>query len=140
MGTLSSNLEIFSNGKHTFKEYHYGDWSYNGNHCYIIQGEIDHLLIDSKIKILNTNDIGWKWEDLDISSDLGVHKLNSNRYKTVDMSYKPIVIKNAPNPKNKLYRLIDGCHRMLKMKMDGITENSFYVLENDEIIPFLHYV
>lgn len=132
-------LENFLNGKHTFTTINDMDWTYNGENCYIKQSDIVHLLIESKIKVLNTNDIGWKWEDLDIDSKEGIDKLNTDRYKNVDMSYKPIVIKNGPNPKKKLYRLIDGCHRMLRMKVEGITENSFYVLENDEIKEFLHY-
>ncbi len=40
--------------------------------------------------------------------------------------------------KNKLYRLIDGTHRMFKMKIDGTKQSNFYVLEKDEIINYLH--
>ena len=137
---IFENKIRFLNGKHTFKNFGniMGDFSFDGRECFIIQKEIYHLLLDYKIQTLNNDEIGWKLEDIDVDKPEGISIINSERYKRVDMSYPPIVIKNGPNPKNKLYRLIDGTHRMFKMKIDGTKQSNFYVLEKDEIINYLH--
>ena len=118
----------------------YGDWSFDGKEYDIILEEIEHLLIDSKIKTLNFDEIAWKGDNLNFNQ-IGINCIccNGKRFLNVDMDYPPIVIKNAPNPSNKLYRLIDGKHRLMKMKIENIKENKFYVLEYHEInSKYLH--
>ena len=54
---------------------------------------------------------------------------NGLRYLKCDIKYPCIVLNNAVNPHGKKYRLIDGKHRMAKMRKQGITSSEFYVLE-----------
>tara|TARA_B100001287_G_C22634886_1_gene507019 strand:- start:234 stop:1253 length:1020 start_codon:yes stop_codon:yes gene_type:complete len=111
----------------------FGDWS-------ITDSDIDeginmvHLrphLNDNRLKSINHSEICWKGED---NKEL---KRNGSRYSRCDISFPPIVIRDAKNHKNRKYRLIDGAHRMTKMFDKGIKESKFYVFEMNEIEKYI---
>ena len=51
------------------------------------------------------------------------------RCEEAEISWPCIVVENASNPDDKKYRMMDGRHRMYKMKELNIDESIFYVLE-----------
>lgn len=134
------NMNNFYYSRHSIiKNSTYGDWSINGKDGFINLKDIKHLLIYSKIKTLNFDEIAWKGDNLTYDK-IGINCIccNGKRFLDVDMFYPPIVIKNMPNPSNKLYRLIDGKHRLMKMKIENIKQNKFYVLEYNEVVYHIH--
>ena len=80
--------------------------------------DIFHLLTDKKIKIISHDRIAWKGIDCEIT-------------------YPGIIAKNAPNPHNLKYRMIDGKHRIAKLRQMGIHRSLFYVLEFGKIEKYL---
>ena len=85
-----------------------------------IKSQLERTLID-KLRT-GTYDGGTAWS----SSDITVF---GQFPEPEDVKYPCIVLNNAVNPYNKKYRLIDGKHRMAKMRQLGITSSKFYVLE-----------
>ena len=59
------------------------------------------------------------------------------RFIECNIGYPGILINNGPNPKNLKYRMIDGTHRMAKMKMMNIKQSYFYILEMKDIYQYL---
>ena len=87
--------------------------------------EIIHFLVPERLVKLKHNDIwyrGFTNEEL-ISDEFYI------RCEDAEISWPCIVVENASNPDDKKYRMIDGRHRMYKMKELGINESIFYVLE-----------
>lgn len=56
------------------------------------------------------------------------------RYLTANINYPIIVVKGMQNPHNKMYRMIDGRHRLLK-QINNKTINA-YVLKKADISKF----
>ena len=99
----------------------YGDWRISEHETELHLLNIKHLLTEDKLQRVCFNDIGWKGKGIDFP-------LDENRYNRCDVSY-PCIITIGKNPYNCKYRMIDGRHRMYKMKELGINESIFYVLE-----------
>ena len=120
------------------KNYRYGDWRLFENVNRIDLERISYLLTETQI--LNHEDIAWKGmylpEEMVTSECVCCGGL---RYLECDVKYPCIVLNNAVNPYNKKYRLIDGKHRMAKMRQLGITSSKFYVLElnNSQNMSFI---
>ena len=106
----------------------YGDWRLFENISAIDLEKIRYLLTETQT--LNHEDIAWKGmylpEEMVTSECVCCGGL---RYLECDVKYPCIVLNNAVNPYNKKYRLIDGKHRMAKMRQLDITSSKFYVLE-----------
>ena len=67
-------------------------------------------------------DISWKGE-------LKPHLQKGERYDRADIRFPGIVVLGAPNPSKKKYRLIDGAHRMAKMKLEtSLQKSQYYVI------------
>ena len=106
----------------------YGDWRLFENVSGINLERIKYLLTETQI--LNHKDIAWKGMCLpeEMVTDECIC-CGGLCYLECDIKYPCIVLNNAVNPHNKKYRLIDGKHRMAKMRKRGITSSEFYVLE-----------
>ena len=120
--------EVFL-GRHTCKDIKcYGDWRLFENVNFIVLDKIKHLLTETQI--LNHEDIAWK--GMNLPEEMVTNECiccDGLRYLKCDIKYPCIVLNNAVNPHGKKYRLIDGKHRMAKMRKQGITSSEFYVLE-----------
>ena len=122
-----------------YKNTVYGDWRVNDDNSTVLRlSDIIHLLNDDIIQTVDHIDIAWK------GMHLHPHYTTDNclcckgrRYKECDIQYPGIISINAPNPYNKKYRMIDGKHRMAKMRKMGIIESNFYVLDFDQITDFI---
>lgn len=63
------------------------------------------------------------------------------RYHDCDISFPGIVAEGVCNPYNKRYRMVDGSHRMTKMKLETDLEASFfYVITPQEFFSLLEDV
>ena len=108
-----------------------GDWRVGETDSYLNLDNISHLLTDDRIETLQLSEIAWKGDTLDFDQ-LGenCYCCGGERYiRGVDLDFPPIVVRNAPNPSGKKYRMIDGKHRMMKMKELGLAHATFYVLD-----------
>jgi hypothetical protein len=124
-----------------------GNWEFPrsdgkiGFACVIRIEHIHHLLIDSRLKMIDLCDIAWK------GKHLFPHYTGDNCYcckgesdpknKNADPSYPGIILENAPNPYDNKYRMIDGRHRIMKLLHSGVTSSQYYVLDYDEIKKFI---
>tara|TARA_A100000164_G_C21654585_1_gene651939 strand:+ start:377 stop:790 length:414 start_codon:yes stop_codon:yes gene_type:complete len=110
------------------KSNYYGDWRLFENINHIDLERINYLLTETQT--LNHEDIAWK--GMDLPEEMVTNECiccDGLRYLECNIKYPCIVLNNAVNPHNKKYRLIDGKHRMAKMRKQGITSSKFYVLE-----------
>lgn len=110
------------------KSNYYGDWRLFENINHIDLERINYLLTETQT--LNHEDIAWK--GMDLPEEMVTNECiccDGLRYLECNIKYPCIVLNNAVNPHNKKYRLIDGKHRMAKMRKRGITSSEFYVLE-----------
>ena len=108
---------------------------------YILMKDISHLLIHDNIQTVELHNIAWR------GKHHHPHNTGENcfccqerpalRYLHADIAYPGIIIEGAPNPYGNRYRMIDGKHRIMKMLNMGIKSSQFYVLDCDEVIPFL---
>ncbi len=99
---------------------------------------IEHLLTKDRLQSLKHEDISWKGKNLPSSMTgrrcgccAGV------RYASCDTSIPCIVLDKVSNPDNLRYRMIDGKHRMMKMRLHGQLDSIFYVLSLDEVLPYI---
>ena len=110
------------------KSNYYGDWRLFENVNHIDLERIKYLLTETQT--LNHEDIAWK--GMDLPEEMVTNECiccDGLRYLECNIKYPCIVLNNAVNTHNKKYRLIDGKHRMAKMRKQGITSSKFYVLE-----------
>lgn len=70
-------------------------------------------------------------------NDMFTFETTTKRFKRADTNYPGILIDGLVNVNNLRYRMIDGRHRIIKMKMAGETQSLFYILHFTEIIPHL---
>ena len=99
--------------------YHGLDWRVHPDYDLVLKLEdIEHLLTSERLQSIKHKEICWR------NSGLG-----KGRYKKCDISIPGIVATNSRNPDNLKYRMIDGRHRMAKMKSKDITESLFYIID-----------
>eukprot|EP00940_MAST-03C_sp_MAST-3C-sp2_P003455 g3455.t1 len=64
----------------------------------------------------------------------------ARRYIDAEIRYPGIVVRGAPNPRGLPYRLVDGAHRMAKMKMStNISKSAFHVIPLELFLGLLRY-
>ena len=61
-----------------------------------------------------------------------------NEKRVVDLSYPGIVVPKLRNYLNLPYVLIDGRHRITKMKIKGMTSSKFYVISKQDLYKHIH--
>ena len=59
------------------------------------------------------------------------------KYQRCDTKYPLIIAKNALNPFNNKYRMIDGMHRIQKLLLNGNTHGLCYVFDINELRPYI---
>ena len=104
----------------------YGDWSINNNNCVINLFYLKPFLLEERLIKIKHSEIAYK----------GVS--SQKRYEKCDISF-PGIVCEYENPLNLKYRLIDGNHRMIKMKSNEIYESLFYLIKREEFLDSLLY-
>ena len=99
----------------------YGDWRIDEKEYILYLKKIKPFLTKESKKLINFKDIGHKGKDKN-------HLLNEERYNAADIGY-PCILTEGQNPYNCKYRMIDGKHRIIKMKNMGIEESMFYIVD-----------
>ena len=99
--------------------------------------DILHLLTDSRLETIDLCDIAWNGKH-HYPYNSGPNCLccppdKPTKYHTADPSCPGILLKNAPNPYNNKYRMVDGRHRIMKLLNQGKTSSQYYVLDFDEV-------
>lgn len=100
------------------------------NRFIIDMTEIAHLLTPESVKQVSFEEVSHK---TDPKRDLRRYP----RYQNCDIGFPGILVMGMPNPDNRRYRMIDGNHRLHKMKDLSLTQAAFYVLEYDDIKPWI---
>jgi len=130
--------ECFENGSHAFKVCrNYGDWTIGHGNCYIQFSDLIPYLTPERLKVLDHIDIAWLGCDLKKGIEEDCLCCGGTRYRKCDIKYPGIIVQDIPNPFWKKYTLIDGKHRMQKMRASGITQSPFYLFKFSEIKRFL---
>jgi len=112
----------------------YGDWTIDDKDDQMIKlTDILHLLTADKLQTVRHKEICWKGMD-DTES---VRRTDPIRYLSCNINIPGILIKDCKNPKNMKYRMIDGKHRMSKMKHSLIEKSIFFVLEYNDIKDYI---
>ena len=128
----------FLEGSHSFKVCKdYGDWTIGHGHCSIKFSDLIPSLTPERLKVLDHVDIAWLGCDFKKQIEENCLCCNGERYKKCDIKYPGIIVQDIPNPFWKKYTLIDGKHRMQKMRANGITQSPFYIFKFPEIKKFL---
>ena len=99
--------------------------------------DIIHLL--TSLKTIDLCDIAWKGKHFfpNFTGDNCYCCKTNPKYHSADPSYPGIVLKNAPNPYDSKYRMIDGRHRIMKLLNSGVTSSQYYVIDYDEIKKYI---
>ena len=113
---------------HTMK----GEWRIEDipEDCIIRPSSLKSAFISKKPEIINFLSIAYKEYN---------HENEGDRYAKADVTEVPtgIVVKDMPNPYGKMYRLVDGKYRIHKLKENGFNASKFYVLQYDEVKPWI---
>ena len=101
--------------------------------------DIIHLLTSSRLKTIDLCDIAWKGKHFfpNLTGYNCYCCKTYPKYHSADPSYPGIILKNAPNPYDSKYRMIDGRHRIMKLLYSGVTSSQFYVIDYDEIKKYI---
>ena len=90
---------------------------------------IKPLLKNEAKKLIKFSDIGYKGKNMN-------PPLVKERYDACDINF-PGILTEGQNPYGCKYRMIDGKHRIIKMKDMGMTEGLFYIIEYNLFIKQL---
>jgi len=91
------------------------------------------LLENRKPITVNHTEICWKFE----KNPTLRRDTSWDRYKNANVMIPGIIVE-GPNPCNLKYRLVDGNHRLSKLKLEtNFTKSQFYVLTLKEFYSFL---
>ena len=117
-----------------------GNWQLEGKrYAKIPLKKICDSLNESNLKRVKLDDIAWKGKHLYpfLSGENCWCCHNQKRYWEADEKYPGIIVKNAPNPYNNKYRMIDGKHRIQKLLLSGKKTGLYYILDYDYIRQFI---
>lgn len=126
-------------GRHTCKvTAAYGDWRIHevsmSQYVYI---NLPDLVLPKEPVELSLFDIAWKGKHLP-GKFKGENCIccQGVRYLDCDTSYPGIVVEGINNPYKLPYRLIDGKHRVQRLRDSGEKTGLFYVLTKDQVMGY----
>jgi hypothetical protein len=70
---------------------------------------------------------------------LRAEQMFTTRYEHADASFPMLAVEGAPNPDGKPFRVLDGRHRICRLRERGATTGQFFVLDLAEIEPWIGY-
>lgn len=118
----------------------YGDWRIHSlseeNNLILPIQHIKHLLTEDNLQLINHKKIAWKGKH-----HYPFHNLDNclccegKRFLSCDIRY-PGIITEGHNPYDNEYRMIDGKHRMQKMRYLGMSESMYYLIPFNDLIPY----
>ena len=116
-----------------------GDWRLGGYERSVIElKNLTPLLTKDRLENIRLDDIAWKGKKLyPNKSGNNCYCCGGIKYQRCDIKYPLIIAKNASNPFNNKYRMIDGIHRIQKLLLNGKTHGLCYVFDFSEIRCFL---
>ena len=119
-----------------------GDWRLEGYEKSVIElKNLRTLLTKDKLENIKLDDIAWKGKNLyPQKSGNNCYCCAGKKYRDCNTKYPLIIAKNASNPFNDKYRMIDGRHRIQKLLLNGHTEGLSYVFDYSEIKNFINIV
>ena len=86
-----------------------------------------------KEKLIDHKEISWK-------SKYNPEEKFDKRYIDCDESFPGILCENVKNPENLKYRMIDGSHRITKLrKKHNIKKSFFYIITKKDFYNYLEY-
>ena len=118
-------------GKHTCR----GDWVVGEVEQYIELNELLPTIEARNPVLISHSEIGWKAMN---SPDDKINHDNGLRYDNADIDCPCILAEGVYNPAGRKYRMVDGSHRITKMRIEtNRTESYFYILTKDEFYSHL---
>ena len=126
--------DILTNRYHSCSISVYGDWRISSKDVKIHLADIAHLLTKKRLKMVDHENIAWK--GMNLLEEYATNQCiccKGERYRNCDFQFPGILVENAPNPFNLKFRMIDGKHRIAKMRKMGIFRSLYYV------IPFKNF-
>lgn len=108
-----------------------GKWRVTDSDQEIYLPDLIPILESREPQLVDHRYIGWR------CMDNPVMKMDE-RYVECDIEVPGILAYNVTNPFGKIYRMVDGSHRMAKMTLEtNITESLFYIITEEEFYRFL---
>ena len=116
-----------------------GDWRLEGYKKSVIElKNLMPLLTNERLENIKLDDIAWKGKDLyPQKSGNNCYCCAGIKYQRCNTKYPLIIAKNALNPFNNKYRMIDGRHRIQKLLLNGHTYGLCYVFDINELRPYI---
>lgn len=116
-----------------------GDWRLGGYERSVIElKNLMPLLTKYRLKNIKLDDIAWKGKNFyPDKSGNNCYCCGGIKYQRCNTKYPLIIAKNASNPFNNKYRMIDGIHRIQKLLLNGHNYGLCYVFDFSEIKGFL---
>lgn len=104
---------------------------YEDKDSYLSVADLEPIIARREPKLIQHKDICWKCMD-------DPRRKIDDRYHHADIMYPGIVAIDVPNPYNRTYRMVDGSHRMAKMKLETeFNASFFYVITPQEFYMLL---
>ena len=107
----------------------HGDWRIDGKEYVLHLEKIKPFLKKELKKVIKFSDIGYKGKNMN-------PPLVKERYDACDINF-PGILTEGQNPYRCKYRMIDGKHRIIKMKNMGLEESLFYIIDYNLFIKQL---
>lgn len=104
-------------------------WQINGREMKIRMENVAPLLEDREPVIVDHDEICWKFKE----NPMRRRDTSRDRYDKANVMIPGIIAEGAPNPCNLKYRMIDGVHRITKLKIEtNYTKSKFFILTLEE--------
>lgn len=116
-------------GRHSCKD----EWAVTDKDQFIQLEDLRHIFYNREPQLVYHDQIAWHgMKDPSSKAD--------HRYQDADIMVPGILAEGVPNPHDKKYRMVDGSHRMAKMKLETRYEASFfYIISKDEFYEVLRF-
>ena len=111
------------------------DWALNGfAQSFIFIHDVTVLVSPSRLKEVKFDDIDYAGIDYyPEKSGWNCECCGGRYYVNANILFPGILIDGMDNPNGLRYRMIDGRHRLDKMRLNDMTESKFFVFDYSEV-------
>ncbi len=122
-------------------QYYKKEWALDGNAIsFIFVHDISVLVSPSHLKVVKFDDIDYcGLENYPERAGLNCNCCDGWKYIDSNISFPCILIDGLYCPNGLRYRMIDGRHRIDKMKFNKMTEAKFYVFDYSEVKELFYH-
>ena len=122
-------------------QYYRDDWALNGfAQSFIFVHDVTVLVSPSRLKEVKFDDIDYAGVDCyPEKSGWNCNCCGGDKYANANIYYPGLLIDGMDNPNGLRYRMIDGRHRLDKMRINDMTESKFYVFDYSEVKHLFHH-